>query len=102
MRNSHSKNTVRYYILLIVLLAAFFFSNDFGLTDVQKTMIKDRITKESLFPRYVLCTTFASKYSSSVRKTMRQEFKADADRLGFTHYREANGSLSDLYSDWGV
>ena len=33
---------------------------------------------------------------------MRQEFKADADRLGFTHYREANGSLSDLYSEWGV
>ena len=75
---------------------------DATLTDVQKTMIKDRIIKESLFPRYVLCTTFASKYSSSVKKQMRQEFKADADRLGFTHYREANGSLSSLYSDWGI
>ena len=72
------------------------------LTDAQKTAFKNRITKESLFPRYVLCTTFANKYSSSVKKSMRQAFKADADALGFTLYREADGDLSKLYSDWGI
>ncbi len=75
---------------------------DTTLTDAQKTAIKNRITKESLFPRYVLCTTFASKYSSSDKTAMRQAFKADATALGLTLYREADGLLSDLYSDWGV
>lgn len=76
--------------------------NASSLTDEQKSAIISRITKESLFPRYVLCTTFASKYSSSAKKTLRQEFKADATALGFTLYREANGLLSDLYSEWNV
>ena len=73
-----------------------------ALSDAQKTAIKSRITKESLFPRYLLCTTFASNYSSSNRKTLRQAFKADANALGFTLYKEANGELSDLYDSWGV
>lgn len=75
---------------------------DSSLTDAQKTAIKSRITKESLFPRYVLCTTFASKYSSSDKTTMRREFKADCEELGITLYRETDGKLSDLYSDWDV
>lgn len=75
---------------------------DTSLTEEQKTAIKNRITKESLFPRYVLCTTFASSYSSSEKKTMRQAFKADADALGFTLYKEANGELSSLYKNWDV
>jgi hypothetical protein len=75
---------------------------DATLTDAQKTAILNRITKESLFPRYVLCTTYASKYSSSTKKSMRQAFKADATALGLTLYREADGLLSDLYSNWGV
>ena len=75
---------------------------DTTLTDAQKTAIISRITKESLFPRYVLCTTYASNYSSSDKKAMRQAFKADCEALGLTLYREADGLLSDLYSDWGV
>lgn len=75
---------------------------DSSLTQEQKAIIKDRITKESLFPRYVLCTTLSSSYSSKVIKTMRQEFKADAERLGLTMYREANGELSSLYNSWGI
>ena len=75
---------------------------DTTLTDAQKTAFKNTITKESLFPRYVLCTAYASKYSSSTKKSMRQAFKADADALGFTLYREADGDLSKLYSDWGI
>ena len=39
MRNTHSKNTVRYYLLIVFVLLFLFFSNDFGLIDVQKTAI---------------------------------------------------------------
>ena len=39
MRNTHARNTVRYYILIIVALSFLSFSNDFGLLDVQKTAI---------------------------------------------------------------
>ena len=39
MHNVHSKNTVRYYLFTAFLLLFFFFSNDFALTDVQKTAI---------------------------------------------------------------
>ena len=39
MHNKHTRNTVRYYILIVAVLAFLFFSNDFGLTDVQKTAI---------------------------------------------------------------
>lgn len=36
---SHAKNTVRYYLILAFSLLFLFFTNDFGLTDVQKTAI---------------------------------------------------------------
>ena len=72
---------------------------DTSLTEEQKTAIKNRITKESLFPRYVLCTAFASKYSSSNRKAMRAAFKADATALGFTLYKEG-GDISDIIGNW--
>ncbi len=39
MRNLHTKNTIRYYIIVIIFLSFLFFSNDFGLIDVQKTAI---------------------------------------------------------------
>ncbi len=39
MHNTHSRNTVRYYILAVIFLGFLFFSNDFGLMDVQKTAI---------------------------------------------------------------
>lgn len=35
----HSRNTVRYYLIVVALLLFLFFTNDFGLTDVQKTAI---------------------------------------------------------------
>ena len=38
MHNVHTRNTVRYYILIVAVLAFLFFSNDFGLTDVQKRL----------------------------------------------------------------
>ena len=39
MRKHYEKNTVRYYLLLVFALLFLFFSNDFGVTDVQKTAI---------------------------------------------------------------
>jgi len=39
MHNFHKKNTVRYYLVIVLFLSFLFFSNDFGLTDVQKTAI---------------------------------------------------------------
>ena len=68
---------------------------DTSLTEEQKTAIKNRITKESLFPRYVLCTWFE-------QTDLRAAFKADAELLGVTLYKEAGGELSSLYNDWGV
>jgi hypothetical protein len=76
---------------------------DGTLTAEQKTAIKNRITKESLFPRYVLCTTFASKYTTGNRNTLRKAFKADATALGLTLYKESDDEkLENLYSNWGV
>ena len=68
---------------------------DSSISDEEKTAIKNRITKESLFPRYVLCSSFS-------QTGLRAAFKADAQALGFTLYREANGELSSLYATWGV
>ena len=39
MRKLHVKNTVRYYLLAVAFLLLLFFTNDFGVTDVQKTAI---------------------------------------------------------------
>ena len=75
---------------------------DTTLSEEEKTVIKNRITKESLFPRYVLCTTFANKYTTSNRNKLRQAFKADCEALGITLYCEVDGSLSALYDSWGV
>ena len=68
---------------------------DTSLTEEQKTAIINRITKESLFPRYVLCTIYKNT-------GVRAQFKADCEALGFTLYKEAGGELNDLYSSWGV
>ncbi len=39
LKNTHQKNTVRYYVLILALLSFLFFSGDFGMIDVQKTAI---------------------------------------------------------------
>ncbi len=65
---------------------------DTSLTEEQKKAIKNRITKESLFPRYVLCTWFE-------QTALRAAFKADATALGFTLYKEG-GDISDIIGNW--
>ncbi len=39
MRETHQKNTVRYFLIVVALLFFLFLSGDFGLVDVQKTAI---------------------------------------------------------------
>jgi hypothetical protein len=68
---------------------------DASLTDAQKTAIKNRITKESLFPRYVLCTVYENKSD-------RANFAANCRALGLTLYKESDGSLETLFDGWGV
>ena len=67
---------------------------DSNLTDAEKTVFKNRIKKESLFPRYVQCK-FYDKSTAN-----REAFQADAESLGLTLYRESDGLLSNLYEDW--
>jgi hypothetical protein len=68
---------------------------DARLTDAQKTAIKNRIPKESLFPRYVLCTVYENKSD-------RANFAANCRALGLTLYKESDGSLETLFDGWGV
>ena len=39
MRNTHARNTIRYYVAIALILLFLFVSNDFGMLDVQKTAI---------------------------------------------------------------
>ena len=39
MHKTHTKNTIRYFILISIFLAFLFFTTDFGLIDIQKTAI---------------------------------------------------------------
>ena len=68
---------------------------DTSLSDEEKTAIVSRITKESLFPRYVLCSIYKNTSDHSA-------FAADCRALGLTLYKESEGSLEGLFSDWGV
>ena len=64
--------------------------NASSLTDEQKTAILNRITKESLFPRYVLCNVYGNTSD-------REQFKKDCEALGVTVYNEAGGSIQSLW-----
>ena len=59
MHNTHSRNTVRYYILAVVFLAFLFFSNDFGLMDVQKTAIVMAVGVDKEEDEFVLTSQIA-------------------------------------------
>ena len=68
MRNLHGKNTVRYYLLLVLMLAVFFFSNDFGLTDVQKTAIVMAVGIDREEDTFILTSQIAIPQSSKQGK----------------------------------
>lgn len=64
MHNLHAKNTVRYYLLLAFLVIFLFFSNDFGLTDVQKTAIVVAVGIDKDEEDFVLTSQIAIPQSS--------------------------------------
>ncbi len=68
MRNLHNKNTVRYYLLITFLLLFFFFSNDFGLTDVQKTAIVMAVGVDREEDTFIVTSQIAIPQSSKQGK----------------------------------
>ena len=68
MRNLHTRNTVRYYLLICLLLIFFFFSNDFGLTDVQKTAIVMAVGIDREEDTFILTSQIAIPQSSKQSK----------------------------------
>lgn len=61
------------------------------------------ITAESLFPRWVLCTTYAnsSSFSNEALKAMRRSFMEDFEKLGNTTHKE-HSTITDVFSTWDV
>ena len=64
--------------------------------------LEDRIKLESLSIRYLLIEIHGSTYTSNQLYRMKSEFKLDATRLGMDRYKERNGALNFLWSEWGV
>lgn len=65
------------------------------------TELYDRITVESIFPRYALLTLYSGYFSDSELRQLRTEFAFDARQLGFEQYQE-NGPLTDVYTSWDI
>ena len=84
MYNTHSRNTVRYYILAVFFLAFLFFSNDFGLMDVQKTAIVMAVGVDKEEEEFVLTSQIAmpkagqQKSSQAVQLVSRGKTVAEA------------------------
>ena len=60
----HSRNSVRYYLIVAAVLIFLFFSNDFGLTDVQKTAIVMAAGIDREGPTFILTAQIAVPQSS--------------------------------------
>ena len=82
----------------------------FKMVEYKKTADPERyeelwinLTAESLFPRWVLCTTYAnsSSFSSEDLKEMRRSFAADFNKLGNTTHREHH-TISEVFSTWDM
>lgn len=64
MHNLHKKNTIRYYLLIAFFLLILFLSNDFGLTDVQKTAIIVSVGIDKEGEDFLLTSQIAIPHSS--------------------------------------
>lgn len=70
--------------------------------DTEKyALLRKHILIETLFPRYVLCTTYASVYSTEQIKTMRQSFYTDYNELQNTCFRERYNA-STVFDGWDL
>ncbi len=59
-----------------------------------------RIKKESIFPRYVICTYYEDSYPNIYE--LRKAFKNDWVELGFSIYKETDGDMQSVFTSWGV
>lgn len=59
--------------------------------------IMDNITKESIFPRYVLIETYGSTYSNVELAEMKKSFRNDVERLNIDKLREG-ASMIDYFN----
>ena len=82
----------------------------YALVDYKKTADPERyeqlwinITAESLFPRWVLCTTYANStsFSSESLKAERRAFMEDFNKLGNTTHKEHH-TISDVFTTWDM
>lgn len=64
--------------------------------------IYDRILCESIAIRYHLYDLYGDKFDSTTLKTLRTQFKTDANRLGFTNISESGSLADNVYAKWGV
>lgn len=72
-----------------------------GVNDDLYEMLTKHLTIESLFPRYVLCTTYAESYSPEQLKQLRKDFVNDFDLLGNTTHQE-HFTISDITNKWNI
>lgn len=56
---------------------------------------------EEMFPRYVLCTSYADAFSTSELKAMRQNFADNFFALGNTSHSE-HGVISEVFDHWDL
>jgi hypothetical protein len=68
---------------------------------VEYEALQKHILIESLFPRFSLCTTYASSYTDSELLAMRLAFKADFTTLKNTADVEWY-TIQDRYDEWGI
>lgn len=60
-----------------------------------------RIKKESIFPRYVLCSSYGDYYVDIYER--RLSFRNDWNELGFSIYKERDGDMQSVFTNtWGL
>ena len=72
-----------------------------GTDDELYEALSKHLLIESLFPRYVLCTTYADSYSPEQLKKMRTDFVNDFDTLGNTTHQE-HYTISEVTGKWDI
>lgn len=64
--------------------------------------LEERITRESIFPRYVLLTLYAGTYSTDKLQSLREEFMDDCFRVGIVLVKEWVSMYEGVFKDWGL
>ena len=70
--------------------------------DKNYDVYKQHILIESLFPRFVLCTTYADTQSKSELTKMRQQFVKDYYALGNVSHQETLNITEIFVKEWGI